>query len=173
MRRPSNVAVASRTYRAACPNCGAPVEFRSAASAFAVCAYCQSTVVRKGDALERIGRMAELFDDFSPLQLGTSGQLPADIAASWHTGRAFMVVGRLQYRYGEGVWNEWFVSLDDASGAFNSDVTTDARMPDRGPFGLVGCARCGGEFAARHSIAHVEVVEVKHDTFKKCDFRCF
>ena len=58
-----------RAYRAPCPGCGAPVEFRSAQSTHAVCPYCQSTVVRDGDTLSRIGKMAELFDDFSPLQL--------------------------------------------------------------------------------------------------------
>ena len=38
-----------RYYRAPCPGCGAPVEFRSAQSTHAVCPYCQSTVVRQGD----------------------------------------------------------------------------------------------------------------------------
>jgi hypothetical protein len=52
--------VTSRVYRAACPNCGAPVEFASAASASAVCSYCRSTLVRDGDALRRIGVVAEL-----------------------------------------------------------------------------------------------------------------
>ena len=65
-----------RAYRAACPNCGAPVEFRSAASPFAVCSFCRSTVVRDGDALRKIGESAELFDDHTPLQLGVAGQLP-------------------------------------------------------------------------------------------------
>ena len=55
--------------RRACPNCGAPVEFRSAASAFAVCSYCRSThgARRRGAAPHRA--VAELFDDHSPLQL--------------------------------------------------------------------------------------------------------
>ena len=79
-----------RGYRAACPNCGAPVEFRSAASAFAVCSYCRSSIVRDGEALQRIGQVAELFDDHSPLQLGVAGQL---------MGRAFTVVGRQQLAY--------------------------------------------------------------------------
>lgn len=87
-----------RAYRAACPNCGAPVEFRSAASPFAVCSFCRSTVVRAGDQLRKIGESAELFDDHSPLQLGVSGQ---------HQGARFTLVGRLQYRYAEGTWNEW------------------------------------------------------------------
>ena len=58
-----------RVYRAPCPGCGAPVEFRSAQSTHAVCSFCRSTVVRDGDTLSRIGKMAELFEDHSPLQL--------------------------------------------------------------------------------------------------------
>jgi endogenous inhibitor of DNA gyrase (YacG/DUF329 family) len=92
-----------RAYRAACPNCGAPVEFRSAASAFAVCSFCKSTVVRDGDALRKVGESAELFDDHSPLQLGAAGR---------YQGAAFTLVGRLQYRYAEGSWNEWHALFD-------------------------------------------------------------
>ena len=92
-----------RAYRAACPNCGAPVEFRSAASAFAVCSFCQSTVLRDGDALRKVGESAELFDDHSPLQLGAGGR---------YQGAAFTLVGRLQYRYAEGSWNEWHALFD-------------------------------------------------------------
>ena len=96
-----------RAYRAACPNCGAPVDFRSAASAFAVCSFCKSTIVREGDALRRIGQSAELFDDHSPLQLGAAGT---------YQGSAFTLVGRLQYRYADGTWNEWHALFDEAAG---------------------------------------------------------
>jgi hypothetical protein len=41
----------------------------------AVCGYCQSTVVRSGEVLTRLGKMAELFDDHSPLQLMASGRI--------------------------------------------------------------------------------------------------
>jgi hypothetical protein len=61
--------LATNAARAPCPGCGAPVEFRSAQSTHAVCSFCRSTVVRDGDTLARIGKMAELFDDHSPLQL--------------------------------------------------------------------------------------------------------
>ncbi len=94
-----------RAYRAACPGCGAPVEFRSAQSTHAVCGYCQSTVVRTGDVLARVGKMAELFDDFSPLQLQASGV---------YQGQKFTLIGRLQYKYGEGTWTEWIALFDDA-----------------------------------------------------------
>jgi hypothetical protein len=101
-----------RAYRAPCPGCGAPVEFRSAQSTHAVCGYCQSTVVRDGDTLSRIGKMAELFNDFSPLQLQASGV--------WQR-RNFTLVGRLQYKYAQGTWTEWYAVLDDGSPAFLSE----------------------------------------------------
>ena len=102
-----------RAYRAPCPGCGAPVEFRSAQSTHAICAYCQSTVVRQGDTLARIGKMAELFDDFSPLQLFAAGRIQE---------RSFTIVGRLQYRYEGGHWTEWIAALDDGrSGVLAED----------------------------------------------------
>ena len=101
-----------RAYRAACPNCGAPVEFRSAASAFAVCSFCKSTVVREGDALRKVGESAELFDDHSPLQLGAGGS---------YQGASFTLVGRLQYRYTEGTWNEWHALFDSGKSGWLSE----------------------------------------------------
>ena len=101
-----------RAYRAACPNCGAPVEFRSAASAFAVCSFCKSTLLRDGEALRKIGESAELFDDHSPLQLGAGGT---------YGGAAFTLVGRLQYRYDQGTWNEWHALFDTGRSGWLSE----------------------------------------------------
>jgi Domain of unknown function (DUF4178) len=89
------------------------VEFRSAQSTHAVCGYCHSTVVRSDDKLERLGKMAELFDDFSPLQLFVSGK---------YKGKNFTLVGRLQYRYAQGTWTEWMAAFDDGStGSLSED----------------------------------------------------
>jgi len=102
-----------RYYRAPCPGCGAPVEFRSAQSTHAVCPYCQSTVVRAGETLARTGKMAELFDDFSPLQLFAAGRID---------NQPFTLVGRLQYGYAGGRWTEWIAALDgDRSGILSED----------------------------------------------------
>ena len=68
--------------------------------------------MRDGDTLSRIGKMAELFNDFSPLQLQASGV--------WQ-GRNFTLVGRLQYKYAQGTWTEWYAVLDDGSTAFLSE----------------------------------------------------
>lgn len=119
-----------RAYRAACPNCGAPVEFASAASASAVCSFCRSTLLRDGEALRRIGVSAELFDDHSPLQLGASGT---------RQGVAFTLVGRLQYGYAGGTWNEWHALFDNGRSAWLSEdngayvIAFDAPRPADAP----------------------------------------
>jgi hypothetical protein len=82
------------------------VEFRAAQSTHAVCGYCQSTVVRQGDVLSRIGKMGELFDDHSPLQLFATGT---------YDKRHFTLIGRLQYKTAEGTWAEWNALFDDGS----------------------------------------------------------
>ncbi len=103
---------AQRVYRADCPNCGAPVEFRSAASASAVCSFCRSTLLRDGDALRRIGQSAELFDDHSPLRLNAAGR---------YQGEAFQLVGRRQMGYLDGVWNEWHALFDNGRSGWLSE----------------------------------------------------
>ena len=119
-----------RAWRAACPNCGAPVEFASAASPVAVCSFCRSTLAREGEALRRIGQSAELFDDHSPLQLGVAGR--------WQ-GAAFTLVGRLQMRYPEGSWNEWHALFDSGKSAWLSEdngryvIAFDAPTPAQVP----------------------------------------
>jgi hypothetical protein len=119
-----------RAWRVACPNCGAPVEFRSAASASAICSFCRSTLVRDGDALRRIGQSAELFDDHSPLQLGASGSLD---------GIAFSLIGRLQYGTEDGPWNEWRALFDNGRDGWLSEdngryvFAFDLETPDDAP----------------------------------------
>jgi hypothetical protein len=123
-----------RAWRAPCPNCGAPVEFKSAASASAVCGFCRSTLVRDGADLRKIGTSAEVFDDFTPLTIGASG--------TWQ-GTSFMLVGRLQFGTDEGPWNEWHALFDNGrSGwlsedngryvfAFDAPTPADAPRPER------------------------------------------
>jgi hypothetical protein len=119
-----------RVWRAACPRCGAPVDFRSAASAIAVCSFCRSTLVRDGEALRRIGHSAELFDDHSPLQLGAGGRFD---------GLGFTLIGRLQLGTEEGPWNEWRALFDNGRDGWLSEdngryvFAFDAPSPDDAP----------------------------------------
>jgi ribosomal protein L37AE/L43A len=91
-------------FNASCPSCGAPVVFKSAASVFAVCEFCQSTLVRHDQALEDIGKMAALLEDRSPLQLRAEGS---------YKGVHFALIGRIQIKYSQGIWNEWHLMFDD------------------------------------------------------------
>ena len=69
--------------------------------------------MRQGDTLARIGKMAELFDDFSPLQLFAAGRIQ---------DQPFTLVGRLQYSYAGGRWTEWIAALDgDRTGILSED----------------------------------------------------
>ena len=96
-----------------CPSCGAPVRFRGAASIVAICEFCRSTLVKQGTNLEDIGKMAEVVADASPLQLGTEGR---------YKGIHFALIGRIQYRYESGAWNEWYCLFDDQRTGWISDA---------------------------------------------------
>lgn len=98
---------------ARCPSCGAPVEFKSVASVLAVCDFCQSTLVRQGEELENLGKMAELLEDRSPLQRGAEGR--------WN-GLHFGLIGRLQLKYDQGLWNEWHLLFDDGKSGWLSEA---------------------------------------------------
>jgi hypothetical protein len=100
----------ARTAR--CPSCGAPVEFKSVASILAVCSYCQSTLVRDGQELANLGRMADLIEDRSPLQIGAEGR--------WK-GTHFALIGRIQLRWEQGMWNEWHLLFDDGKSGWLSE----------------------------------------------------
>lgn len=147
-----------RAYRAACPNCGAPVEFRSAASPMAVCSFCRSTLLRDGEALKRIGTSAELFDDHSPLQLGVAGK---------YQGAAFSLVGRLQMRYAGGTWNEWHAVFDSGKSGWlsedNGQYVFSFEAPAPGPLPAAESLRAGAQQMVGNqgwSVASVSAVKV-------------
>lgn len=106
-----------------------------------MCGYCQSTVVRSGDTLARTGKMAELFDDFSPLQLMASGK--------WNS-KSFTLIGRLQYKYAQGTWNEWIAGFDDG--------TTGSLSEDNGTFVF------STAFTSKNAVPTAAQFEVGHTT---------
>jgi ribosomal protein S27E len=99
--------------RASCPSCGAPVTFRSATSIYVVCEFCRSTLLRSGEDLQNLGRMAELLEDRSLIQIGSEG---------YYRNRHFLVIGRIQLRYEAGIWNEWHILFDDGRTAWLAEA---------------------------------------------------
>ncbi len=111
-----------------CPSCGAPLQFRSHASVLAVCEFCRATVLKELETVRDLGKMSEVLEDYSRIQVGTSGI---------HGGRSFTVVGRIQLRYDAGMWNEWYLLFDDGSDGWLGDasgqyVLTTRREPAAG-----------------------------------------
>jgi hypothetical protein len=100
--------------KVSCPSCGAEVSFRSAASVMAVCEYCHSTLLKDAESVKDIGKMSDLLEDYSPIQINTSGVFQ---------GRPFGVVGRIQLRYEAGLWNEWYVLFADSTDGWLSDAS--------------------------------------------------
>lgn len=94
-----------------CPSCGAPVRFAWSSAVQTACGFCKAILVRHDVDLERVGEVADLPPDASPIQLGTQGKFD---------GRSFTVVGRIRYAYEQGEWNEWHI------------VFFDSRQPESG-----------------------------------------
>ena len=92
------------------------MRFRGATSIVSVCAFCKSTLVREGVKLDNVGRQAELLEDQSPIRIGTQGS---------HRGEGFTVVGRIQFTYEAGTWNEWYVLFGGAKSAWLSDASRE------------------------------------------------
>jgi hypothetical protein len=96
-----------------CPNCGAKVVFQWSSSVQTVCTYCKSILVRTDVDLKKVGEVADLPPDSSPIQLNTEG--------IYHN-KAFVVGGRILYEYEQGGWNEWHIVMNDGASAWLSDA---------------------------------------------------
>lgn len=86
-----------------CPACGGEIQFTSKLAVSLTCRYCDSLIVRDSDDIRAMGKVAALLDDTSPLQLFTTGKA--------REGR-FRIIGRCQWQWSEGFWNEWFIELE-------------------------------------------------------------
>ena len=98
---------------ASCPNCGAPIQFRWSSAVQTTCPFCRSILVRRDVALEKVGEVADLPPDVSPLRIG---------AAGIYRNKAFELVGRILYQYEQGGWNEWHILFQDGSSGWLSDA---------------------------------------------------
>jgi hypothetical protein len=109
---------------ASCPNCGAPIAYRWSSSVQTVCEYCQSVVVRTDVDLKKVGVVADLPPDASPIQLTTEGQ---------YGDKHFVVAGRIAYQYEQGTWNEWHIVLDGGIDGWLSDAQNEFAVSFRVP----------------------------------------
>ena len=126
----------------ACPNCGAPIEFQWSSAVQTVCAHCRSVLVRHDVDLRKVGEVADLPFDSSPIQIGTTGRFEGD---------AFTVTGRIVYEYGEGTWNEWHLAFADNTSGWLSDAQAEyavSRLAEKaGPLPEEGAVTSGQRYA--------------------------
>lgn len=88
-----------------CPSCGAPVEFKSGQSIVVICNYCRSAVARTDRELKDLGKVAELVETGSPLDLGLRGK--------WRD-QTFELTGRAQLGHQMGgQWDEWYATFSN------------------------------------------------------------
>jgi hypothetical protein len=86
---------------------------RWSSSVQTVCTFCKSILVRTDIALEKVGQVADLPPDSSPIQLNTEGVFAK---------KGFVVIGRIIYDYELGTWNEWNLMMNDGTTGWLSDA---------------------------------------------------
>jgi hypothetical protein len=117
-----------------CPNCGAKIVFRWSSSVQTVCEYCKSILVRTDVDLKKVGQVADLPPDSSPIQLGTEGN---------YNRKAFTAIGRIIYEYDQGSWNEWHLMMNDGTSGWLSDAQDEYAVSFAAPGRSVpGAGRC-------------------------------
>ncbi|HXG64125.1 MAG TPA: DUF4178 domain-containing protein, partial [Blastocatellia bacterium] len=91
--------------QASCPACGAPITFKIGSAIVVVCEYCHSVVARGDRKLEDLGKVAEIMETGSPLQVGLKGV---------YQGVPFELMGRAQLAHqAGGMWDEWYAAFAD------------------------------------------------------------
>ena len=124
-----------------CPNCGASIEFKWSSSIQTVCEFCRSILLRTDVDIQKVGQVADLPPDSSPLQIATEGV---------YRNRPFVVAGRIIYEYELGAWNEWHVIFSDSKSGWLSDAQNDYAVsflwPDHGPLPSPDAIACGQKF---------------------------
>ncbi len=93
------------SVQANCPACGGACTFKVNTSLVTVCPYCQSVVARGDRGLESLGKVADLVETASPLDIGVKGRFD---------GVPFALTGRTQFAHpAGGVWDEWYAAFSD------------------------------------------------------------
>src|ERR671937_2166565 len=92
-------------FQASCPACGAQVLFKTGSSVVVVCESCNSVVARTDRGVEDVGKVADVVESGSPLEVGLRGV---------YLGVAFELTGRAQLGHAAGgFWDEWYAAFSD------------------------------------------------------------
>ena len=100
------------------------MEFRFSSAVQTTCPYCNSILVRHDVNLDKVGEVADLPPDPSPIQLLTEGI---------YRNKAFVVVGRIIYEYDQGFWNEWHCVTHQGESIWLSDAMAQYAITQQAP----------------------------------------
>ena len=138
----------------ACPSCGGNLTFEVGSSRAAVCRYCKTLVVRKGQDFAALGKVADVVPTGSKIALDATGR---------YFGERFRVVGRMQIEWEQGVWDEWYVSFPDERWGWLAEA--------QGRY-IVSFQLRGAEIPAFDDLAPGEPVELgRHGRFVVSDIK--
>lgn len=112
-----------------CPSCGAAVPVRIRFIKLAVCEHCSSTLFVQDDAVIHVGKKSMLTDIPSIFKVGAHYK---------YRNTSFEAVGRIQFDYGDGLWDEWWVLTNNGEGKWFSvdegDIVMEVPFKLRGGF---------------------------------------
>jgi hypothetical protein len=111
-----------------CPNCGADVVFRSPALPNRVCDYCRSMLVRSDAGVAKVGEVAALPFDVSPVQIGMRGRVD---------DKGFEVIGRVRWAWTDGAWNEWLLLFENGTNAWLGEAMGQFMLLWEQPFAQI------------------------------------
>ena len=87
-----------------CPSCHAPLNIKHRFVKMVTCDFCGQVSLLKDSGLDPTGQTAKLAMLPSPLYVDATGELQ---------GKRFRIMGRLRYQYDAGLWDEWFLVLEN------------------------------------------------------------
>jgi len=117
-----------------CPNCGAEIVFRWSGAIQTTCPACRSILVRHDVKLDAVGKVADVPESMSGIQLGTEGRFK---------GKAFTVIGRIIYKYEAGHWNEWHIRFADDTSGWLSDAQAEFAVTRQSKQEMIAEVRVG------------------------------
>jgi hypothetical protein len=142
-----------------CPNCGAQIKFLWSSAIQTTCEFCRSILVRRDVDLEKVGEVADLPPDSSPIQITSEGA---------YDGKPFVVIGRIMYEYDRGGWNEWHLMFNDGKSGWLSDAQLDYDIsfltPAPGPLPAQQSVVTGNRFS--WSGAEYEVTSITRANYR-------
>ena len=134
-----------------CPECSAELEWQARFSELVVCDSCQTASRLSDGGIHAVGRMAQLAHTPGPLYLGATGRLGK---------KTFTVLGRVRYRYAQGFWDEWLLSMSDGGSRWVAEDEAEhtvMRQVKRGDaLSLMRRAAPGGRLSLGERSFHVD-----------------